>query len=64
MDCVRLYTDGASSASWFLEEKGERLHKERTDKLPKDAKLGPKALYDLLESPNRTWTTRSLSSCS
>lgn len=52
MDCVRLYTDGASSASWFLEEKGERLHKERTDKLPKDAKLGPKALYDLLESPN------------
>lgn len=52
MDCVRLYSDAASTAPWYLEKDDQKLYRQKTDIVPDDAKLGPAALYELLEQPN------------
>lgn len=52
MDCVRLYCDSITDAPWHLEKEEERLYEKKTDLTPKDATVGPKALYDLLKNPN------------
>ena len=51
MNCVRLYTDAAQNAEWYLEKDGERLRRP-TEKDQTDAKIGPIALYNLLDQPN------------
>lgn len=52
MNCVRLYAETASTADWHLERDGKLLVREKTPNTPKDAEVGPKALYDLLDAPN------------
>lgn len=52
MDAVRLYSDTASTANWFLERDGQRLVKARTPNTPKDVEEGPADLYRLLSDPN------------
>jgi HK97 family phage portal protein len=50
MNCVRLYGDAAAVADWHLERDGERLR--RMDEDIPEAKIGPLALYNLLDQPN------------
>lgn len=52
-DCVNLYADAAASAEYRLEDlKGGKLVRFRTAGTPPEYKVGPKALYDLLDQPN------------
>jgi HK97 family phage portal protein len=50
MNCVRLYCDAAASAPWHLEREGEKLRRPKQS--DEEGKIGPIALYNLLDSPN------------
>jgi phage portal protein BeeE len=50
MNCVRLYSDAASNADWYLERDGKKLR--RPDEENPGAAIGPIALYNLLDKPN------------
>lgn len=52
MDCVRLYADTTSSATWHLERDGKVLVQSKEPNTPKDYQVGPKDLYELLDRPN------------
>lgn len=52
LNCVRLYAETASTADWHLEKDGKILVRDKTPDTPKDAEVGPKAFYDLLDAPN------------
>jgi HK97 family phage portal protein len=53
MDCVDLYADTTSSASWRLKDAdGVPMVKTKTKTTPPEYKEGPAALYTLLEQPN------------
>lgn len=52
-DCVNLYADAISSASYRLEElDGTPLVRHKTDLTPPEYKVGPEDLYKLLDEPN------------
>jgi HK97 family phage portal protein len=52
-DCVNLYADAASSATYTLTKPdGTKLVPVKTKGTPPDYEVGPKALYDLLDKPN------------
>lgn len=50
MNCVRLYCDAAATAPWHLEREGEKLR--RPNESDEEGKIGPIALYNLLDQPN------------
>ncbi len=52
MDCVRLYSDTAGTAEWYLEKNGDRLARYKEDDPVDDLELAPRDLVSLLESPN------------
>ena len=52
-DCINLFADAAAAAEYRLEDKkGTRFVRYKTDGTPPEYKVGPKALYDLLDKPN------------
>lgn len=53
MDCVRLITETASNADWFLRDKdGKKLATHRRPDTPDDVNEAPFLLVKLLEQPN------------
>ena len=51
-NCIDLYADTTSSASYHLEKDGERLWTSKTPDTPKDAKFADERLVELLQQPN------------
>lgn len=52
-DCVGLYADPAATADYVLTTlDGTKMVRASTKGTPKEYKVGPKALYDLLDRPN------------
>src|SRR5688500_7096400 len=52
-DCINLYADATSSASYRLEEQdGTPLVRVKNELTPPEYKVGPDDLYKLLDNPN------------
>lgn len=52
MDCVRLYADTVSNASYHFRKNGKELYREEDDHIPDGAQMVDKRLDELMREPN------------